>query len=378
MNQETHLADGAIHLLNDILQRTAPKGIFLVHDKSAYALSGAEAILTEIFQPYSINCFYEFEYNPKIEDVERGLELFQQRNYDLVIAVGGGSVLDMANLIRIMAVQDASPSDIVTQHKSIEYKGVPMVAIPTTAGSGSEATHFAVVYLDKIKYSVAHEYMLPDIAIIDPELTYSMPPKLTAVTGIDALSQAIESYWSVNSTDESKAYAREAIELVMQNLERSVHKPSPETRYAMSQAANLAGQAINISKTTAPHALSYTITSYFGVPHGHAVGLPLGEFLIYNARVSNRDITDSRGMEYVRRTISEINHLLGTHSATASREKISGLMERIGVGTRLCKLGIDGEANRNLIADSMNFERVVNNPRKVTKNAVVEILSRIE
>lgn len=376
MKQEIHIANGSIHLIGDILQRIAPKSVFLVHDKAAYSLSGAETALTEILHPYQVCHFCKFEYNPRIEDVERGLELFRQGKYDVVIAVGGGSVLDMGKLIRIMAAQDASPAAIVKVQRNIQQRGIPLIAIPTTAGTGSEATHFAVVYIDKIKYSVAHEYMLPDIAIVDPALTQSMPPKLTAVTGMDALSQAIESYWSVNSTDESKAYAREAIELVMQNLERSVHEPSQDTRYAMCKAAYMAGRAINISKTTAPHAISYTLTSYFGIPHGHAVGLTLGEFLVYNSEVSNADIEDLRGFEYVRSTIEDLCNLLGAHDADSAKQQVKNLMKSIGLETKFELLGITDDESFKLIVDNVNLERLKNNPRKLSKSSLVNIFRK--
>jgi alcohol dehydrogenase class IV len=146
----------------------------------------------------------------------------------------------------------------------------------------------------------------------------------------------------------------------------------------MMRAAHLAGQAINISKTTGPHAVSYTMTSYFGVPHGHAVGLTLGEFLVYNSQVSEKDVNDPRGAAYVRDTIATINNLLGTSSATAARDKITALMRSVGLETRLSELKIHGAENLNLIADSTNYERVVNNPRKVTRKAVMEVLQRIE
>ena len=377
MKQEVYFEEGAINSLAKVLRRIAPQKMFLVTGRASYASSGAEAVLTRILQPYQVYRFCEFEPNPKITDVERGLALFQQQRFNVVIAVGGGSVLDVAKLIRIFAAQEASPVEVVKHGENIQRRGVPLIVIPTTSGGGSEATHFAVVYLDKAKYSVAHEYVLPDVAIVDPDLSHSMSPKLTAVTGMDALSQAAESFWCVNSTEESKADAREAIRLIVDNLEKAVHEPSSESRYAMSKAAHLAGRAINVSKTTAPHAVSYAMTSYFGVPHGHAVSLTLGEFLVYNSQVSNQDVADPRGVEYVRRTIGELNGLLGERSAIASRDKISSLMRSIGLETRLGELGINSGADCDLIVGNVNLERAINNPRHVTKVFVRELLWRI-
>src|SRR5207248_4789041 len=125
------------------------------------------------------------------------------------------------------------------------------------------------------KYSVCHEFLLPDIAIVDPILTHKMSPRLTAITGMDALSQAIESYWSIHSTEESKGYAREAIRIIVDQLPKAVNEPTNDSRLAMARASHLAGKAINVTRTTAPHALSYALTSRFGVPHGQAVSLTL-------------------------------------------------------------------------------------------------------
>lgn len=377
MNQEAYCEVGALNILEEVLHRITPRNILLVTGKISYTSSGAEAILTKLLQPYQFYRFCEFEQNPRIADVERGLTLFQQQKFDAVIAVGGGSVLDVAKLINIFAAQNASPLDIIKHRENIQHHGVPLIAIPTTAGSGSEATHFAVVYIDKAKYSVAHKNILPDIAIVDPSLTHSMPARVTAVTGMDALSQAIEAFWSVNSTEQSKAYAREAIHLVIDNLENAVHAPSNESRYAMCKASHLAGGAINLSKTTAPHAMSYAMTSYFGVPHGHAVSLTLGEWLVYNSQVSDEDVVDSRGARYVRDAINELNELLGGYNAVALRDKMSNLMQRIGLETSLGELGITSEADYNLIVGSVNLERLANNPRRVTRAFVEELLRRI-
>ena len=377
MKQNVYLEPGAIRYLKDVLDELSPQRIFLVTGKSSYASSGAEAALAPLFQDYRVTRFYDFEQNPKIEDVEVGLKIFREKDYDLIIAVGGGSVLDVAKLMRIFDAQDAAPLGIVTRKAQIQNKGIPLIAIPTTAGSGSEATHFAVIYVDNIKYSVAHEYVLPECAIIDSSLTHSMPPKLTAVTGMDALSQAIESYWSVHSTDESKAYAREAIPLIMENLEKSVRQPTPETRFAMGKAAHLAGKAIDISKTTAPHAISYILTLNFCIPHGQAVALMLGEFLVYNAQITDKDICDPRGTAFVQSTMDELCKLMRADNIDAAKGKVDSLMGFIGLETRLGELGINNGADINLIVDNVNIERLSNNPRHVGKTILKTLVESI-
>ncbi|MEO8666060.1 MAG: phosphonoacetaldehyde reductase, partial [Ignavibacteria bacterium] len=278
MTQKEFIGIGELGRLGEILKLKDSDKIFLVTGKKSYESSGAEKIINEQLKNYEFKRFSDFEENPKLEDIKTGIELFKN-GYDMIIAVGGGSVIDVAKLINVLSSQKNSPEEIIADNSKIKNKGKYFAAIPTTAGAGSEATHFAVVYKNKEKFSVAHEYIYPDTVIIDPQLTYNLPKAVTAISGIDALSQAVESYWNVYSTDKSKHYATQSIKLIIENLEKAVNKPDEDSRFNMSLAANLAGKAINITKTTAPHALSYSMTSYFGVPHGQAVSITLGEFL---------------------------------------------------------------------------------------------------
>lgn len=364
--------NGSIKNLEKILHKNKIKSIFLVTGKKSYQSSGAEEKINPLLKNYKVIYFSDFETNPKLGDVEKGISLFRKNNCDIVIAVGGGSVIDMGKLINVLAAQDGKAIGYIKNEK-IKNKGKIFVAIPTTSGSGAEATHFAVVYVDKIKYSVDDEYVLPDYCIVDPELTMNLPSYITASAGMDALAQAIESYWCINSTKTSKAYAKKAIKLALENISKAVHNPSKDSRTAMAKAAHLAGKAINITKTTAPHAISYPITSYFGIPHGHAVGLTLGRMLVYNSQVNKNDITDKRGVEYVKKTINELIDLLQASDADSARDKITELMGSIGLKTQLSELGLK-EERINTIIESISLERMKNNPRHITTQNLKEIL----
>ena len=297
------------------------------------------------------------------------------RKCDFVIAVGGGSVIDIAKSINILSVQTESPEKYIKGELKINNKGKNLVAIPTTSGSGSEATHFAVVYIDKIKLSLEHkEYMLPDYSIVDPQLTMSLPKKITASTGMDALCQGIESFWCVNSTDESKTYAREAIKLAISNLKEAVNNPSKNSRKSMSKAAYLAGKAINISKTTAPHAVSYPITSYFKVSHGHAVAITLPYFIPFNSKITEKDILDKRGVNYVKETLKELLAILDTKTEEEAQNKILNLMQDIGLDTNL-KIG--KKSIEIIIKNGFDPQRIKNNPRLLTEENLREILKNI-
>lgn len=378
MVQQEYFGLNSISNLKKILSKHKPKSIFLVTGKSSYARSGAKLVLDKILKNFNLMHFYDFEENPKLNDVEKGLRVFRENNCDFVIAIGGGSVIDIAKSINILAANPYKPIEYVKNKKNINNKGKILVAVPTTSGSGSESTQFAVVYIGKTKYSLDQPFILPDYAIVDPQFTFSMSKYVTACTGMDALSQAIESYWSINSTEESKKCSVKAIKLILKNLPDSVNNPSKKSREAMAIAANLAGKAINTTKTTACHSVSYPMTSYFNVAHGHAVALTLPEMLVYNSQVIEKDILDRRGINYVKKTISEIAKLLGARNAKDAGSKINNLMNEIGLSTRLKELGI--KTNKDIeiiIKKGFNPDRIKNNPRRLTEGVLRKILEKI-
>ena len=362
--------------LRKFLEDNKVRRIFLVTGGKSYASSGAERMFGEVLSRYQAARFNDFSPNPKLEDVERGIKVFREGKCDAVVAVGGGSTIDMAKLINIFSAQKGAPVDYIRGKKSIKRPGKALLAVPTTAGTGSEATHFAVVYVGEEKYSVAHKFMLPSAAIIEPELVMSMPRRLAASSGMDALSQAIESYWCVNATDESKRFAARAIGLILDNFAQSVKNPTLESRAAMMLAAHLAGKAINVTKTTAPHAISYFFTSHFGIPHGHAVALTLGHMFLYNSRVTGKDCADKRGAKYVKKIMDELLDLLGVKNAAAASRKISDIMRQTGLETRLHKLGIQ-RSDIDEAVKSVNAERLQNNPRRLDGQPLERILLSI-
>ncbi|MEX0920629.1 MAG: phosphonoacetaldehyde reductase [Candidatus Pacearchaeota archaeon] len=377
VKQKEFFGYNSIRKIEEILEGENVKRVFLVTGKTSFKLSGAEDSLKDILSDYYVFRFYNFEENPKIEDVEKGLKLFLEDSYDIVIAVGGGTVIDIAKLINTFSAQEGDIIDYLKGDKEIRNQGgKPLIAVPTTSGTGSEATHFSVVYVNKTKHSIAHDFMLPKYSIVDPELTFSLSPKITASTGIDALSQAIESYWCINSTDESKKYAKKAMKLVLSNLEDTVKNPTKESRSAMARAANLAGKAINITKTTAPHAISYPFTSYFNIPHGHAVGLALGKILVYNSNLSEDECTDSRGIDYVKKTINELTEMIGSKTPKDASNKIYSLMRSIGLKTKLSEIGLE-KNSIGVIIQNTNEERMTNNPRTLNKEEIRKIIEEI-
>lgn len=252
--------------------------VLIIHGKHSYQGSGAAEILSRI-DGATVAHFDDVKTNPDIETVRVAAERYREFEPDCVIAVGGGSVLDTAKAMIAAAVQ---PDDDAFFSSRFELPAdrPDLVAVPTTAGSGSEATHFAVVYAGKNKHSIAHPRLRPDLVVLDPNLTISCSQELTLASGADALCQGIESWWSNGHTEESRLFSMAAVPAVLHTLFDVVRHPeSGEARENMLVAANNAGKAINISKTTAGHALSYGLTSTFGLPHGLAV-LSVMQFLV--------------------------------------------------------------------------------------------------
>ena len=221
--------------------------------------------------------FSGYRPNPTYEQVLEGVRAFREAGCDSVVSVGGGSAIDVAKCVKLWAglPGDGSGSEAGNPRfcdAPSGFSGISHVAVPTTAGTGSESTHFAVVYVDGTKVSVTADCIHPDTVVLVPHLLAGLPPYQRRATLLDALCQAVESYWSVASSEGSRAYSRRAIPAIMRAAERYCSGSSDEASQAM-RAANLAGKAINLTTTTLAHAMSYKLTSLYGVAHGHAVAL---------------------------------------------------------------------------------------------------------
>ncbi len=376
---EEYIGNGSIKELQNILKKNSFKNVYYLTGNSPLEEPNINKIKLLIQKECKFFHYDDILPNPTIEGVRKGLSSFKEEIFDCIIAVGGGSVLDIGKCISILTTNKSDIEQYLFKEAEIKRKGTPLILIPTTTGTGSEATHFAVVFKGKIKYSLADpKYMHADYVIVDPELTYSLPKYVTAYTGMDALSQGIESYWNINSTKESKEYAKRAIKLVVDNFITAVHKPDKESRYNMALAANFAGKAINITKTTACHSISYPITSYFNVPHGQAVALTLPSMIVFNSEVSQNDILDKRGVDYVKTIMLEIISYFGTSDFIEAKEEIKKLINDIGLANNLDKLGIKTQQDIEIIIkNGFNPERVKNNPRLLEETQLREILNAL-
>jgi len=376
MIQHVIFATGAINRVAQLAFELNIKQPMIVTGGKSYEISGARGKIEKAFKTVKRGHFPVSTRLPEFDEIKRGVIFFKDGSFDCIIAIGGGSVLDTAKLIRFFSVQDSSFSLDPGEVNLIKKQGVPVIAIPTTAGSGAEATHFAVLYVDKIKHSIAHPHILPNIALVDPDLSQSVPSELAAASGLDALSQGIESFWSISATPISREFAKQAIILAFNSLIPAVRDNDANARTNLSKSALLAGQAINISKTTAPHALSYTLTARFGVPHGHAVSLTLGGFLKSMGETGHDDINHPLGKSHVTQTLNELCHMLNATDPTSACNTLRELMTTLGLSVRLSSLGIR-KSDFDMIIDNINLERLSNHPTRINSGIIRNILNEI-
>ncbi len=316
--------------------------------------------------------FSDFSPNPNYEDIVPAVELFKREGCDLIVAAGGGSAIDVAKCIKLYAPLD--PTKNYLEQKA-NASDIPLVAIPTTAGTGSESTRYSVIYYKGEKQSVHHTSIVPDVAILLPEVLATLPIYQKKCTVLDALCQAIESYWSVFSTHESKKLADEAIRLIWANMEDYIFDPAPshETLEKIMLGSCLAGQAINITATTAPHAMSYKLTTTYGLPHGHSVGISLPRVWRYMLSHGEK-CTDKRGYDYLLSVFGNIAAAMSCESVETALAAYENL---------LCKMEISGPIPENketevaLLAGSVNVERLGNNPVALDTAALEQLYGEI-
>lgn len=271
------IIDG-ISVLPQILRNVGCKKLFLVVDSSYPFLNIKDTI--EELEVEKVS-FSGFTPNPLYEQVCVGHDLLKSSGCDTILAVGGGSAIDVAKCIKLAYLanegKDAIIPPLVSKRLPIDGLKIPFIAIPTTAGTGSESTHNAVMYYQGAKQTVTNDGILPDYAVLEPSVLKTLPLYQKKCTMMDALCQGIESWWSVNATEESKGYSKKAIELIMANWRAYIFDNTAKAASQIMLGANYGGRAINIAQTTAAHAMSYKITSLYKLPHGHAVAVCLPE-----------------------------------------------------------------------------------------------------
>lgn len=300
--------------------------------------------------------FSGYSANPKLPEVLDGLAQFREQGCDALIAVGGGSPMDVAKCIKILASTDVDAtagSNPFPAFGAPIVRNVPQIFLPTTAGTGSESTHFAVVYIEGEKHSVAHDATFPDYVILEPELLRTLPDYHKKASLLDAIAQSVESTWAKGATPQSKKYARTSLELILDNFFAYFHKGrpfDPEVTRQMQVAANYSGKAINLTKTTAAHAMSYGLTAAYGLAHGHAAALSLRAVWSYYMLVAENGGPE---IAHLRGALGELNEIFGVTTTLQALGKLDAILDTV----RLPET-IDVDA----LVGGVNAERMGNSP----------------
>lgn len=299
--------------------------------------------------PYAI--FNEFTPNPLYMDVVKGVKLFHEEECDALLAIGGGSSIDVAKCIKLYSSMEDTKVYLEQEYKEND---VTLIAIPTTSGTGSESTRYAVIYYEGKKQSVTHDSIVPKYAILDYRNLVTLPLYQKKCTMLDAMCQSIESWWSVNATDESREYSRQALNTLMFNMKDYLdNKDSGNAQ--MLESSNYAGKAINITQTTAAHAMSYKLTSLYGIPHGRAVFMCLPS--IWKLMEERSTLPD---------VFRDIAYTLGYTCVADAIGYLESLNEQLFENDKV----IMNEGDINILVNSVNTTRLKNNPLELTEDMI--------
>ncbi len=350
----------------------AYKKIFVLCGKKSFVTSGAEIFFKKIFRTKETKLFYKVSEIPTLEELIKIIRDIKTFKPDLILAVGGGAVIDYAKIANVVDIRDDLANLIINYAYPFKKKYTKLAVIPTTAGSGAEVTSNAVIYVNGIKYSFESELLIPDNFFLIPEFLISAPNKIKASAGFDAIAQALESLVSKKSNNQSVEYATKSLRLSVNNYISFLHYPNLKNATEMIIASNLAGKAISISKTTAPHATSYPFTSLFNISHGHAVGLFFESFFRFNFDNLIRSETSFN----LKKRFELIFNLLNVKNISDFNSKITLMKRKAKLEDNLSILKININQDAEKIIKGINLLRLGNNPIKISESDIYKIITK--
>ncbi|MGI8690529.1 MAG: iron-containing alcohol dehydrogenase family protein [Thermomicrobiales bacterium] len=319
----------------------------------------------------SATLFDAVEPNPSIGTVEAALAAYQSGGCDAIVAVGGGSPMDVAKAVGILATNGGTIAAYEGKPDAVRTDLPPFVCVPTTCGTGSEVTPFAVI-TDEARHwkmSIASPRAVPRVAIIDPDLFLKMPAPLIAATGMDALTHAIESYTNQNVQPFADALDIHAIRLIGMYLRPAVANGNREAMAHMAVAATMAGMGFSQNRLGIVHAISHPVTSYVGTPHGVANAILLPYVMEYNAIGAGQRIVE------IGRALSGDNpQVIWNASAQASIQAVRALSRDVGIPETLGEVGVTEEQVAAIAADAMKSGNIAINPRRVSLQDIERII----
>ncbi|WP_247653702.1 iron-containing alcohol dehydrogenase [Labrenzia sp. PHM005] len=347
---------------------------FLVTDPGIVSLglhSGCETSLVD--KGHTLGCYSDVVADPPQKLIDDAVSAAGEHGATSIIGFGGGSSLDVAKLVALLL---GSGEDLDDAWGIGNAKGprLPLILIPTTAGTGSEVTPISIITVgEDEKRGVVSPLLLPDLAVLDPLLTLGLPAHVTAATGVDAMVHAIEAYASksANNNPVSRTLAVEALKLLGANIEQAVFEPADEqARGGMLLGSMLAGMAFANSPVAAVHALAYPIGGTFHVPHGLSNALVLPHVLEFNNAVAAKTYAELAPVLFP--DLIDVSDV--ENRADAFAKRLGGLTQKLGLQTKLSEVGISAEDLPKMAADAMKQTRLlVNNPRDLTETDAFNI-----
>jgi len=347
------------------------KKIFVLCGKKSFVNSGAENLLKNISNK-KIKLFYKKSELPILKELIEIIKDTKKFKPDLFLAIGGGAVIDYAKIANVVDIRSDLAELIVNYTYPFKKKYTKLAVIPTTAGSGAEVTSNAVIYVDGIKHSFESELLIPDHFFLVPEFLISAPNKIKASSGFDAIAQALESLVSRKSNDKSVEYASKSLRVSVNSFISFINDPNMKNATEMSIASNLAGKAISISKTTAPHASSYPFTSLFNISHGHAVSLFFEKFFKFNYE----NIDKSETSFDLNERFNLIFKLFDVPDINSFNSKISLIKKQAKLEDDLTKFNIDIIKSSEDVLKGINLLRLGNNPVKIDGKDIFNIITK--
>lgn len=346
--------------------------VFLVCDPAAPSIEGFANFLGEFYPIAGSHLTTSVPANVTPAYIDLAGMHCAEEACDLIVAFGGGATMDAAKLIGLRASNRKPILQLLDASNSPNR--IPLIAVPTTAGTGSESTHFAVLYVDRIKHSVADPSLRPVLAIVDPDLTHSAPTRVAAAAGLDALCQSIESLWSLKANEASVAYARVALDLAARSLPAAVLERDREAQQDMCAAAHLAGHAIDISFTTASHALSYRLTSEYQIPHGIAVASTLPAMILFNSQAEAANLS-GEGACRIRSCMELLANTLHADGLEETVRQLVLLIRSVGGAASVAELNLRADFSPSILSESVNLQRLANNPRPISAADIEQVVA---
>lgn len=357
------------HLLNYLASKNFER-VFLVTGHRSFSRFEDRKFIARLSNFADTERWSDARPNPEFSNLKQGLEVLSRHDPNVIIGIGGGSVLDMAKLLAVLHDRESTEVDAVTTGAvDLSTRKVHLILVPTTAGSGAEATHFSVLYRDATKYSISGEGLLPDHIVLDPSLVTSGEPAQLAASGLDALCQCVESIWAKGATKQSQESAIEGLRVLSRSLVGFV-KGDNSFASEIQWGSHLGGHAINTSKTTAPHALAYFLTIRLGVAHGVAVASTLGYFIEHHSTSAEQNDSSTRNFNVALEIIREV---LGLGDGESAVEHFKALFSELGLDEPRTYWPQDNDSISEWLS-SANPQRLGNHPLPLGQAELIQIL----